>query len=178
MAYRALLVDEELATRRGIAGPVEVAQGVEEPDEIARLLARELGTRDTELLHALGHAGEMVPEGRRHVVEGMRARALGEIRADLASDAIDRVALLATFGGEHTRARHRILALAERRLGPRDVTGDQRESERDSRHHESDHRGPFFVGIRVADRYPLSDGRRCYSKAFPTTRITALSAAA
>src|SRR5262245_42415636 len=143
MAYRALLVDEELTTRRGIAGPIEVAQGVEEPDEIACLLARELGTRDTELLHTLGHAREMVPEGRRHVVEGMRAGALGEIGADLASDTVDRVALLAALGGEHARARHRILARAERRLGPRDVTGDQRQGERASHHHESDHRGPF-----------------------------------
>src|SRR5262245_13762022 len=142
MAPRAFLVDEELATRGGIAGPVEVAEGVEEADEIARLLARELRTRDAELLHALGHAGEMVPEGRRHVVEGMRARALGEIGADLASDTVDRVTLLAALGGEHARARHRILARAERRLGPHDVTGDQRECERDSRHRESDHRAP------------------------------------
>src|SRR5499427_1963088 len=171
MAHRALLVDEELATRRGIAGAIEVAQGVEEPDEIASLLARELGTCDAELLHAFGHAGEMVPEGARHVVEGMRARTLGEIGADLASDAVDRVALLAALGSEHTRARHRILARAERRLGPRDVTGDQRECERDSRHRESNHCEPFSVGTRITDRHTLSDGRRCYSKAFPTTRI-------
>src|SRR5215831_19249873 len=148
MAYRALLVDEELATRRGIAGPIEVAQGVEEPDEIARLLARELGTRDTELLHALGHAREMVPEGRRHVVEGMRARALGEIGSDLASDAVDRVTLLATLGGEHARARHRILARAEHGLRPRAVEGHQRHRDRDSAHHDSDHWRPFLSGPR------------------------------
>ena len=100
-----------------------------------------------------------------------------EIGADLASDAVDRVALLATLGGEHARARHRILARAERRLGPRDVTGDQRECERTSRHRESDHCQPFFVATRITDRHTLSDGRRCYSKAFPTTRITATSAA-
>src|SRR5262249_40564656 len=89
VAYRALLVDEELAPLGGIPGPVEIPERIEEADEIARLLARELGARDSELLHALGHAGQMVPEGRRHVVEGMRARALAEIRTDLASDAVD-----------------------------------------------------------------------------------------
>src|SRR5215467_6831918 len=148
MAHRALLVDEELATRRGIAGPIEVAQGVEEPDQIARLLAREIGTRDAELFHTLGHAGEMVPEGGRHVVEGMRARALGEIGADLASDAIDRVTLLAALGGEHARARHRILARAEHGLRPRAVEGHQRHRDRDGTHNDSDHWRPFLSGPR------------------------------
>src|SRR5215467_13209999 len=171
VAYRALLVDEELAPLGGIPGPVEIPERIEEADEIARLLARELGARDSELLHALGHAGQMVPEGRRHVVEGMRARALAEIRTDLASDAVDRVALLTTLGCEHARARHRILARAERGLRPRAVTGDQREDERDTRHNESDHCGSFLIGIMGAGRHMLSDGRRCYSKALPTTRI-------
>src|SRR4029453_7899091 len=121
VADRTLLVDEELATRRGIAGPIEVAERVEEADEIARFLARELGTRDPELLHALGHAGQMVPQGRRGVVEGMRPRALGEVGTDLGPDSVDRVALLATLGRKHPRAGHRILARAEHRLGPRPV---------------------------------------------------------
>src|SRR5215472_4302264 len=144
VAYRALLVDEELAPLGGIPGPVEIPERIEEADEIARLLARELGARDSELLHALGHAGQMVPEGRRHVVEGMRARALAEIRTDLASDAVDRVALLTTLGCEHARARHRILARAERGLRPRAIEGHQRHCDRDSAHRDSDHCGPFL----------------------------------
>src|SRR5262249_33632019 len=144
MAPRAFLVDEELAARRGIAGPVEVAEGVEEADEIARLLARELETRDPELLYPLGHAGQMVPESRRHVVEGMRARALGEIGTDLAPDAVDRVPLLTTFGREHARSRHRVLAWAEHRLRPCTAECRQRHCDRDSAHHDSDHCGPFL----------------------------------
>src|SRR5215467_8982403 len=144
VAHRALLVDEELAARGSIPGPVEVAERVEEADEIARLLARELGTSDPELLHALGHAGQMVPEGRRHVVEGMRARALGEIGTDLTPDAVDRVALLTTLGREHARSRHRVLAWAEHGLRPRAIEGHQCHHDRDSAHHDSDHCGPFL----------------------------------
>src|SRR5262245_21161668 len=103
----------------------------------------------------------------------MWARALGEIGTDLASDAVDRVALLAALGREHPRARHRILARTEHGLRPHAAEGRQRHRDRDNAHHDSDHCGPFLRKPRrpthfcptAADANPLS-----------ITRITPASA--
>jgi hypothetical protein len=100
VAHHALLVGENLPPRRRVAGRIEVVEGVEKADEIAGLFCGELGARDAQLLHALRHPREVIPHGRGHVEEGMRPRALREIRTDLAAHAIDRVTLLAALGRE------------------------------------------------------------------------------
>ena len=150
MADDALLLREELAARGRVARRVEVVEGVEEADQVARLLRGELRARDPELLHPVRHARQVVPHLGGDVVEGARLESPREVGADLAADSVDRVALDTALGAEDPRAGQRVLARAEHGLGPRRVERPRSSSSAtsDGPLHGSDHWRPFLPGSR------------------------------
>src|SRR6185503_14272588 len=83
VADDAFLGDEQLASVLAIAGRVEVAEGIEEGDEITRLLGFETGPVDAELLHPLGHPGQVIPHRRGEIEERVRTRDAREVGTDL-----------------------------------------------------------------------------------------------
>src|SRR4030095_4813453 len=87
------LLGEETATAGGVPRALEIVQREEIAREVTRLPRVELGPGDSLLPHAGRHRRRIVPEGGGKGVKRPRALGASEVRTDLASDPVDRVAL-------------------------------------------------------------------------------------